>query len=80
MFRNINAGAPHNFIPIAIHHHLSIEIHSQTEEFARARAYSLAARKTKKKVKRTENKSGKAIPYVQEAAFSIHSVHCPVKE
>lgn len=31
MFRNINAGAPHNFIPIAIHHRLSIEIRSQTE-------------------------------------------------
>jgi len=78
MFRNINAGAPHNFIPIAIHHRLSIEIRSQTE-FARARAYSLAARKTKK-VKRAKNESGKAIPYVQEASFSIHSVHCPVKE
>jgi len=47
MFRNINAGAPHNFIPIAIHHRLSIEIRSQTEC---ARGTSAEQKKKKEEV------------------------------
>lgn len=63
VFRNINAGAPHNFIPIAIHHRLSIEIRSQTE----------CARGTwrKKREKKRRRKEGrKTYP---SAALLFHS-------
>lgn len=62
VFRNINAGAPHNFIPIAIHHRLSIGI---------AQSDGMRSRHVKKGRRKREREDGrKTYP---SAALLFHS-------